>query len=276
MPRSKNLEVLTQVVKTRWPGVVIYGIGDSAHRQTANDHNEDDTPGVRAAQTDADNLPEHRAVDIMIGPNFKNADADALVASLVTNPDSRRRLFYVIWNRRIWSRDSGWAARTQQGDPHTDHVHVSGLAADDGNTGIWNIAGEAQEDDMLSEVITIDKDIADLSAGYVKAGQKIVLGRFLQLMFSHNERDLREGLANRAALVTVNGKLDTLTTAVTELKSVLSKGGGDVNVAAIVKKLEEESTKTREFASELLKTDEASEKKHAKAMAAAWNASLVE
>ena len=63
--RSKNMQVLTDDVKQRHPGVVIYGIGDDAHKKRRSGHNEDDTPGSLPEREDADNKPEHRAIDIM-------------------------------------------------------------------------------------------------------------------------------------------------------------------------------------------------------------------
>lgn len=135
--RARNMQALTEAIRRRHPGVVIYGIGDAAHQLRASDHNEDDTPGSKAAQSDADNRPEHRAIDVMLGPAFSKADADRLVADLVGDPASRARLFNIIWNGGIWSRSWGWARRTFGGDPHRDHPHISGLAADDENAAGW-------------------------------------------------------------------------------------------------------------------------------------------
>lgn len=136
--RARNMQALTDAIKRRHPGVVIYGIGDAAHKLSASDHNEDDTVGSKAAQSDADSNPEHRAIDVMVGPAFTKEDGDRLVADLLADPVARARLLNIIWYRRIWSRSWGWTARTYTGsDPHTNHPHISGWAADDENAAGW-------------------------------------------------------------------------------------------------------------------------------------------
>lgn len=136
--RARNMQALTDDIKRRWPGVVVYGIGDAAHRASSSDHNEDDTPGSRTPQADADSNPEHRAIDVMLGPAFTKADGDALVQSLLKDPEARKRLMNIIWQRGIWSRSWGWTRRAYTGsDPHTNHPHISGWAGDDENGASW-------------------------------------------------------------------------------------------------------------------------------------------
>lgn len=135
--RAKNMQALTDDTKRRHPGVVIYGIGDEAHMLRTSDHNEDDTAGSKAAQSDADSNPEHRAIDIMLGAAFSKAQALAYIADLLADPAALKRLYYVIFNGSIWSRSNNWVRRDFDGDPHTDHIHVSGWAADDENAAPW-------------------------------------------------------------------------------------------------------------------------------------------
>lgn len=135
--RSKNLAVLTSELKARYPGITIYGIGDAAHRLRVSDHNEDDTSGVRAAQSDPDSIPEHRAIDLMLGTAFTRSQAEALIQEILAQPRLRDRVYYIIFYRRIWSRSNGWVERPKTDDPHTDHVHISGWAADDENASPW-------------------------------------------------------------------------------------------------------------------------------------------
>lgn len=139
MARAKNLQALTSNVQRKYPGVVIYGIGDAAHRLRTSDHNEDDTPGSKAAQSDGDTTKEHRAIDIMIGKAFNKAAADALVAALLADPAARARIWYIIWNGYEWSRSTGWKKirRGAGEDQHTDHIHISSWAADDENGAAW-------------------------------------------------------------------------------------------------------------------------------------------
>lgn len=133
--RSRNMQVLTDDVKQRHPGVVIYGIGDAAHKKRRSGHNEDDTPGSLPEREDADNKPEHRAIDIMIGPKFTKTQANKLISDLLAT--SKARLIYIIFNGYIWSASNGWAKKPFDGDDHSDHVHASGDPDDDENTTHW-------------------------------------------------------------------------------------------------------------------------------------------
>lgn len=147
MARSLNMQTLTGQIKVRWPGVVVYGIGDLAHQSSPSGHNEDDTPGSRPEQEDPDNKPEHRALDVMEGPRFSEADAWLLVTALVTIPANQRRLLYVIYDGWIWRARNGWKKERFSGDPHRDHPHISGTWQDDDNTAPW-ILDTPQEEEM--------------------------------------------------------------------------------------------------------------------------------
>lgn len=132
------MQALTNDLQREFPGVVIYGKGDAAHQLTVSGHNEDDTSGVKSELQDSDSIPEHRAIDIMLGSAFTKADGDKLVNALVADPAARSRIYYIIWYRHEWSRTRGWIRVDYTGsNPHTDHVHVSGWAADDANTSGW-------------------------------------------------------------------------------------------------------------------------------------------
>lgn len=136
--RSANMQALTKDMQTRWPGMVIYGVGDAAHRLHPSDHNEDDTPGSWSEQTDSDNVPEHRAIDCMVTAGFTKSEANAFVRRLVSDHASQSRLHYVIWLDGIWSRSTGWSRASYSGGYHS-HVHVSGIASDDENAASWPI-----------------------------------------------------------------------------------------------------------------------------------------
>lgn len=138
--RAANMQALTKDLKNRYPGIVVYGIGDDAHKQSVSDHNEDDTPGSLAEQWDGDNVPEHRAIDAMISGAFGRQEADALVTKIVNDATSRNRLHYIIWHEGFWSRENGWTRETYYGDnPHRDHIHFSGWAPDDENASGWPV-----------------------------------------------------------------------------------------------------------------------------------------
>lgn len=135
--RAKNMQVLTNETKADYPGIVIYGVGDKAHQQRSSDHNEDDTPGVRTPQTDSDNIPEHRALDLMLGKTFTKERADSFVSRLLSDPSALKRLVHIIWHGNEWKKSNGWKKQIRTEDPHNDHVHVAGDAADDDNVSTW-------------------------------------------------------------------------------------------------------------------------------------------
>jgi hypothetical protein len=151
--RAKNMQALTNDIYAKHPGVVIYGIGDEAHQDHPSDHNEDDTPGSKASQSDADNNPEHRAIDVMIGPKFTKAQAYNIINGILADPKARKRLKYIIFDRKIWSASNGWVEEEYEGsDPHTNHIHFSGLAADDENAASWPAVQNGGSMSMESEV----------------------------------------------------------------------------------------------------------------------------
>ncbi|MDG4809947.1 hypothetical protein O7634_24615 [Micromonospora sp. WMMD1120] len=209
MARAANMQALTNDVKREFPGVVVYGIGDAAHKLRASDHNEDDTTGSRAAQSDPDGRAEHRAIDIMLGKAFTKADADALVARLVADPRARGRIYYVIWNGYIWSRSNGWRKTKYTGsDQHTDHIHVSGWAADDENTASWP-AVATREDDMdttergwLQQATTDIAWLRDYVQKALNGAEKASGGEHIEL-----QKWVREGQRDRAAILTALGQL---------------------------------------------------------------------
>lgn len=144
MARSANLATLSAELKARYPGVTIYGIGDDAHRLRTSDHNEDDTSGSRAAQSDSDSRPEHRAIDVMLGSSFNRAQAYAVINEILGSARLRARLWYINFENYQWSRSNGWVRRDNSDDPHPTHVHFSALAADDENAAGW-LAGQGEE-----------------------------------------------------------------------------------------------------------------------------------
>jgi hypothetical protein len=160
------MQKLTDQLKAARPGIVIYGIGDAAHKLEVSGHNEDDTIGVRAEDQDPDSIPEHRAIDVMLGPVFSASDALTLAKFLSGVPSNRVRLLYVIFDRTIWSRSNGWVARPYTGtNPHTDHLHASGEADQDENVTPWVISSNGV--DMGIQITSANVQQALLDAGFL-------------------------------------------------------------------------------------------------------------
>lgn len=163
------MQVQTDQLKATHPGIVIYGIGDEGHKGSPSAHNEDDTPGSKPEREDADNNPEHRGIDVMIGPAFSPAQAEDLAQKLVTRPSNQKRLIYVIYNRRIWQKKNGWIEEHYGGsDPHTNHVHESGDPLDDENPASWDI-GDAQKPAAPVVVVNEEEDGMVVTFIYAKA-----------------------------------------------------------------------------------------------------------
>jgi len=160
--RAANMQALTEDLQNKYAGIVVYGIGDAAHKLEASDHNEDDTAGVMTEQTDSDTNPEHRAIDAMLTGAFTAAECEALIQRMLKDPATLARLYYIIYNRRIWSSTHGWVERHYDGsNPHTDHGHFDGLASDDENGAHWPIVFNAPANPMPP---------ATPSTGYLQLG----------------------------------------------------------------------------------------------------------
>ena len=156
--RAAGMQVLTDQIKARRPGVTIGGIGDEAHQEHTSGHNEDDTPGVKAEDQDADSKPEHRAIDVMVSGPFTHSDGDRLVKDLVTNPANRKRIIYVNWGNQQWHRRNNWIPIDNSDDPH-NHVHVSGEADADENITPWNLSNWDTKEDFMFVQVTGDDEI---------------------------------------------------------------------------------------------------------------------
>jgi len=138
--RAPGMQVLTDQIKAKRPGVIIYGIGDDAHKLRISGHNEDDTVGVRAEDQDADTTPEHRAIDVMLGSIFTRTDGHSLVSDLVSHKENTDRLIYINFENTQWSRSTGWTPHDNSDDPHPGHVHISGEADADENVNPWTLS----------------------------------------------------------------------------------------------------------------------------------------
>lgn len=108
---ARSIDVLRRQVNAEYPdrpteadGV----IGDLAHSQRKSSHNPDARGVVRAW-------------DITTAPF-----CDQLAQELAELGKTDERVWYVIWDRRIASREHGFAWYPYTGkDPHTGHIHLS-------------------------------------------------------------------------------------------------------------------------------------------------------
>jgi len=130
------MQALTNDYKRNYLGIVIFGVGDEPHKRRISDHNEDDTEGSKSAQSDSDNTPEHRAIDVMLGPAFSREQARVSLREVLDDPKNRERLWYVNFENTQWSMPL-WTPHDNSDDPHPDHIHYSGLASKDDDRAPW-------------------------------------------------------------------------------------------------------------------------------------------
>lgn len=110
-------------------------IGDAAHQREISGHNPDETGG--GEYEDADSKDEVRAIDVDV--DFRDpVTAQQVVDAVLRTPADLARLRYVIYNRLIWSRNTGWQPRAYTGaSAHKEHIHFSGDPAEDENDAPW-------------------------------------------------------------------------------------------------------------------------------------------
>ncbi len=113
---APSLGQLRSEVNRRWPSRSRSSdgtIGDLLHRRSRNSHNPvghpygpvNGTPGAV------------HGIDITAA----GIDVDALLRAVIGDS----RVWYVIYDGRIWSRTYNWAPGGYSGDPHRTHIHVS-------------------------------------------------------------------------------------------------------------------------------------------------------
>lgn len=135
------LGVLRAQLRKKYPGVVIYWIGDDDHKGRVSDHNPEADGSVDA-------------IDIMIGPHFTKRDAQNLFTVLHEHMDWR--LANVIYDRHIFSTTvHPGVIRNFDGDPHTDHIHISRNDKSEKNTDPWIIESEARHMEMSKIICSL-------------------------------------------------------------------------------------------------------------------------
>jgi hypothetical protein len=103
-------------------------LGDAAHQSGVTDLDHDGDVDANDAALKSQHNPDAAGIVHAVDIDRDGVDPDKIVAAVRAHPAA----WYVIWNRRIYSRKNGWAPKAYTGaDPHTGHLHVSiRLAAD--------------------------------------------------------------------------------------------------------------------------------------------------
>lgn len=137
--RAYSLDTLLAQVNEAWPNrnkASDGWIGDAAHAAVKSEHNPNSAGVVTA-------------IDITHDP-ANGADMNKLAAELVKSNDNR--MWYIIFNKRIYEVGVGWQAYYGVND-HTKHLHISTNQSaslyDDARR--WSIgAGPAQKEEEVS------------------------------------------------------------------------------------------------------------------------------
>lgn len=139
---APSLDQLRREINAKWPyrdkssdGTV----GDTSHAARKSSHNPLwSAPGkwsgvVRGLDIDSNGKPGKRTPIV-----------DAVLEAAIGD----HRVWYVIWNRQIWSRTTNWKPKPYTGsNPHDHHVHVSLIEEERawGDTSPW-LAPDANEE----------------------------------------------------------------------------------------------------------------------------------
>lgn len=103
-------------------------IGDLAHSHSTSDHNPDET-GNTGSASDGDFINEVHARDITSRgpwpPGWSMERCVQLILARCRN-GQEKRIRYIIYDGRIWSRNGGWVQQKYNGaNKHVQHAHFS-------------------------------------------------------------------------------------------------------------------------------------------------------
>lgn len=193
---APSLVRLRDEINRRWPGRDTASdgwLGDAAHQSGVTDLDHDGDVDAWDAALKSQHNPDGAGVVHALDVDKDGIDADQLVRWLVGHP----AVWYVIWNRRIWSRTHQWAPRAYTGvDPHTGHVHVSITlsTAAESSTARW-----IPEDDMPLTATDLANVRAQVEAELKETMPSIVLDMVRRYAVGAPEadrRDLGDGAAS--------------------------------------------------------------------------------
>lgn len=137
-----NLQVIHDAVVKDFPGITIYGLGDTAHLKEHSDHNKDKRGLVHALDIMTQAYDQARGI--------KGDKTASLILAWLLSPAVRQSLQYDIHNGLEYEARDAFKAEPYsmaKTDGHFDHIHVSGLHGSVGEnefTGVgYSLAAEA-------------------------------------------------------------------------------------------------------------------------------------
>jgi len=158
-------------------------IGNAAHEREVSDHNADEVGKVPIH--DADHVNEVHAIDVDNNLNESDLTMEKVVQFLLgrCRSGAEKRLRYIIYNRRIWSANSGWVQKTYTGaSPHTEHAHFSAsyITSLEASTASWHLEDipvaipAAQMDQLLAAIRAPYTDTDKSSLSETEAGHDVL------------------------------------------------------------------------------------------------------
>jgi len=113
-------------------------IGNQAHAATVSSHNPDKTGNSEVK--DGDQFDEVRAIDVDADLGEAGVTMLMVIAAMLADKATLKRLKYIIHNRTIWTANNGWLPQRYTGpSPHTEHAHFNGIFTDDANSAPWPV-----------------------------------------------------------------------------------------------------------------------------------------
>src|SRR3954463_1582225 len=158
-------------------------IGNTVHQEEVSDHNADEVGKVPIH--DADHVNEVHAIDVDNNLNESDLTMEKVVQFLLgrCRSGAEKRLRYIIYNRRIWSANSGWVQKTYTGaSPHTEHAHFSAsyITSLEASTASWHLEDipvaipAAQMDQLLAAIRAPYTDTDKSSLSETEAGHDVL------------------------------------------------------------------------------------------------------
>lgn len=140
---APSAQALLKQVNARWPGRDRTSdgmLGNAAHAASKSDHNPDPRFSNRVHAIDVDEDLQGRTGDY---PHFNTGrGCDPLFRFLLDRCRSgkEKRISYLIYEGRIYSRTYGWTEKSYSGvNAHDHHLHVSFRKDLAGDTSSWGI-----------------------------------------------------------------------------------------------------------------------------------------
>lgn len=192
---AQSLIALGNEVNAKWPNRDTRSdgaIGDASHQARVSDHNPDRSQKAVAIGS----VGVVRAIDVDNG----GIDVQELLDAVIGD----ERVWYVIWDRHIYSRTYSWDKQVYDGaDDHTGHLHISLMhtKAAETNTSPW-FAPPTPPKEGLS-VADVDRILA-----YQKACTIQIQANNKQLIANATAAILKAVNATDADVDALNAELD--------------------------------------------------------------------